>query len=371
MTYEKLHSRTIAALRLLNKLSFLFFVFLSFELAPAYERASINIGGGYSSNLYADSFDIGNSYLVNNIAVSSARIGKTGLRFFYGLSYYEYDTNNRINNFYHAPGIALFGKSSNQNFKWNLNASAGIKDYTDEQSGLDNYRVIVSGDASYYANPATLLKGWYKETISHYNNFGSLDNSEHWIESELVLTFPTKTTARIIPRYVIRDFDDGQEFDWLDFELGFSQSLDIRTGLSASALKRWSGGGSRPLSSYYILSGITPYWDPWDGVQLDLSLKRIFPLAIVSQSESGYWRRRFSYDRLLRDNLPWLRNTSGRTDEGWFLKASLSRQINLNALLSKAVAITFDGGFYSNRSSDRFYKYDFFFLGSNLEIRVF
>ena len=347
-------------------------VIILYDFSAAYQNAAIGIGGGYSGNLYADSFDVGNSYLVNKIALSSTHLKKTKLRLYYGLSYYEYDTNDGIDNFYHVPGIAVYDKSAGQKFKWGAGASAGIKDYTDTRSTLDNQRIFLSGDVSYYTAPGTMLKGQYRGTISNYDDYASLDNAEHWIETEIMLTFPTKTTMRITPRYAIRNFkEDSREFDWLDLELGASQSLDIRTGLSASLMKRWSGGGSRPLSSYFILSGITSYWDPWDGLQAELSIKRILPLAVVSKAEIGYWRRNFSYDSLLQENLWWLAGKSSRIDEGWSVKAGFSRQINLGALIGKAVAVTANAGYYSNHSSDRFYKYDFMFVDSNLEVRLF
>lgn len=179
-------------------------------------------------------------------------------------------------------------------------------------------------------------------------------------------------TLRVDGRYARREFNtDNKTFDWIDGELGFSQSLDLKTGVGGSAMKRWSAGGARPLSSYFILSGITAYQDPWDGYQAEAFVKRILPYAIVSKVEGGYYRRHFRYDAVLQQELPWLAGKAGRTDKGWLIRAHWRRQFNPGNRANRSVAVILDGGCMSNDSDEPFYKYNSLFGNLNLGINLF
>ena len=359
------------------KLSFCLRLTLLFSLiglasGHAYQNLSVNIGGGYAANLYADSFGVGNSYLVNNFALSSTNFEPTRLKLYYSVSYMEHNTNNIINNFFQVLGANLYRRDRAQRFKWGIDIFGAVKNYSDGNSDFNNYRLFLVADAAYYVGPAIQVKGIYRDTRSQFLHFESLDYLEHRLESEVSFTLPSRTTIRGSGGYTTRMFDeDSQRFDWVEIELGASQSIDIRTGVSLSVQRRFSGGGARPISTYFILSGITPYWDPWDGYQAELAIKRILPLAVVSKTGFGYWIREFSYAQLLRERLRWLFNRGGRTDKGLAVKLGLSRQFNLAWGVGRAVAISLNGGFLSNKSDDPFYEYDNYFIDSNLEFKLF
>jgi hypothetical protein len=340
--------------------------------AYAYQNLSAGIGGGYSGNLFADSFAVGNSYMINRVSVSSTNFTKIRLKLYYDLSFYKYDTGDLINNFYHVPGIALYQRRLGQRFKWGVEACAAIKDYISARSKFDNYRIFSNVDASYYFGPGIQAKAFYRLIRSNYNNFADLDNYEHWVDGELIGTLPTKTTLRGIARYSVRRFDADQvTFHWIDTQFGLSQSIDIRTGLSFAFIRRWTPGGERPLASYYIISGITSYWDPWQGNQVEMALKRILPYAIVSKFNGWYWKREFTYDDIMRSQLPWLRDKSGRSDEGWLAGAEFYRQFNLRLPAPESFVLNLKGGYVSNNSDDSFYKYNYFFADFNISISVF
>ena len=357
------------------KINLFIFIFLLVAFCcpvGAYQNLSVGLGGGYAGNLFADSFNIGNSYLVSNLSFASTNFQSAKLRLSYDIYYYEYDTGNHINNIFHAPGIALYRRNLGERFKWGVETFVAIKDYIGNNSGFDNFRVFSSADASFYISPGIQAKGIYKLIRSKYQNYPILDNYEHWATAELVTTLPSKTTMQGTARYSVRRFDEDQvTFHWIDTEFGLSQSLGIRTGLSFSFLRRWSGGGERPLSSYYIISGVTSYWDPWQGNQLDVALKRILPYAIISRTEGAYWKRQFRYDKFMKEQLSWLLNKTGRRDEGWLTKLELSRQYNLRWPAVESFTLNLRGGYISNGSDDSYYKYHYFFTDLNLNIRIF
>jgi hypothetical protein len=353
-------------------LSIFLFSFASLASSNAYQNLSTNIGGGYAANLYADSFAVGNSYLVSGAAFSTTNFQHTHLKAYYGVSYFEYNTNDNINNFFHLLGTSLYRRDITSRFKWGIDIFAAVKDYVDENSDFNNYRVFGVADISYYIKPGLQFKGCYRGIRPDYSHYETLNNFESHFEAELVGTLPSRTTIRGAAKYAFRIFDnDNEGFDWFDGELGFTQSLGIKTGAGLTLLGRISGEGNRPLSTYYILSGITPYWDPWDGFQIELFVKRILPLSIVSRLDTGYWSRKFEYDLTLRRRFPWLLRKAGRTDRGWIAKLGLSRQLNLGWSVGRSVAISLNGGYLSNGSDDPFYEYDNYFLDSNLEIRIF
>ncbi len=350
----------------------LLFCLLGLAPAHAYQNLSAIVGGGYAANLYADSFGVGNSYLVNGLAFSSTNFEPTHLRLYYNISYLEHNTNDIVNNFFQVLGANLFRRDRGGRFKWGIDLFAAAKNYSHGNSDFNNYRIFLVADASYYLSPALQVSGSYRDTRANFLHFESLDYFEHRIEAEATLTLPTRTTIRGSAAYSTRSFDeDSRRFDWADAELGASQSIDIRTGLSLSVRRRFSGAGSRPISTYFILSGITPYWDPWDGYQAEFSVKRILPLAVVSRAEFGYWHREFSYDQLLRERLRWLFSRAGRTDKGWMMKLALTRQYNFAWRVGRATILTLAGGYLSNRSDDPFYEYDDYFIDTNLEFRLF
>jgi hypothetical protein len=348
------------------------FLFVSIAPAYAYQNLSVNVGGGYAANLYADSFNFGNSYLVNNVAFSSTNFESTRLKLYYSVSYLEHNTNDIINNFIQVLGANLYNRDRGNRFKWGIDLYAATKNYAVGNSDFNNYRIFLVADAAYYISPALQVKGIYRDTRSKFLHFESLDYLEHRLESEAAWTLPSRTTIRGSAAYTTRMFDeDSKRFDWFEVELGASQSVDIRTGISLSAQRRFAGGGTRPISTYFILSGITPYWDPWDGYQAELSIKRILPLAIVSKAEFGYWIREFSYDPLLRERLRWLFRRAGRTDDGWLVRLGLTRQQNIGWKVGRAAILAIGGGFLSNNSDDPFYEYDNYFIDANLELRLF
>jgi hypothetical protein len=340
--------------------------------AKAFQNLSANVGGGYAANLFADSFEVGNSYIVNGVALSSTNLQPARLKTYYNLSYYEYNTSDRIDNFQHLLGAALFRRELQRRFKWGIDLWGTLKDYVASGAGFSNYRVFLRVDGVFYVRPWLAAKGLYRTMWSTYTSYGDLDNVEHRAEMEAAVTFPSRTTARAAVKYGIRLFKkDNEKFDWIEAEIGASQSIDMRTGVSASILGRFSGKGSRPLSTYFILSGITSYWDPWSGFQADVSIKRILPYGVVSKVDIGYWSREFAYNRLLRERIQWLTRRSGRTDEGWLVRLGIGRQYNLNWHWGRAIAVTVNGGYLSNDSDDPFYKYENYFADAGLEFRIF
>jgi len=351
----------------------IFFLFLAFcSRAGAYQNLTANIGGGYVGNLFADSFNIGNSFIWNNVSFSSTSFQKIKLKLYYGISYYNYNTDNPINNIFHVPGVTLYKKNQDGRFKWGIDTFATIKDYVSANSSFDNYRIFTVADVSYYLVPGFQARTLYSLTRSKYLSYGVLDNIEQSAEAGIVATLPHRTTLRGTGRYSARRFDTDQiTFHWVDTEFGLSQSIDIRTGLSFTFLKRWSKGGERPLASYYIISGITSYWDPWSGNQVEIALKRILPYAILCKIVGGSWNKSFLYDQYLRDQLSWLKNKSGRRDEGWLVRAELGRQYGLRLPVTESIKINMRGGYLSNHSGDRFYTYNNFMADLNLEIHIF
>ena len=350
-----------------------FFLFLVVcGSADAYENLSVGLGGGYGGNLFADSFQIGNSYLTNSLSFSSVNFQAVKFRLRYDLSYTNYNTDNFINNVIHTPGIALYNRDRDRRLKWGINALATLKDYVDKNSNFDNYRFFGIADASYYIKSFLQAKALYKFTRSRYDNYASLDNIEHWVEAELVATLPSKSTLRGGARYGVRQFDEELiTFHWYDTEFGFSQSLDARTGLGITCLRRWSKGGTRPLSSYYIISGITSFWDPWKGDHVEIFVKRILPLGVLSRLEAGYWNRRFAYDDILRAQLGWLDDRYGRRDEGWTIRIEINRQQNLAWRIARSIKIGLAGGYSSNGSDDPYYEYNNFAAQTMIEIQIF
>ncbi len=354
--------------------------------AIAYQNISVGLGGGYSGNLFSDSFAVGNSYLLNNISLSTVHFSDIRLKVYYDLSYYQYDTGDFINNLFHVPGIALYRRDPAQNLKWGVEIAAALKDYIDKEANYDNWRLLATGDISYYILPGLQIKGKYRAIKSGYDDYEILDNLEHLGEAEVAATFPSKTTVRGSMRYGRRAFDEedlapsrpgmipvthDNKYDWVEAELGASQSLGMKTGVSLLFTNRWSSSGARPLFSYYIISGITSYWDPWDGFQSELALKRILPFAVVSKLKAGYWDRKFTYDDKLTLRLPWLRGKTGRRDRGWSAGLELNRQFGRKLFISRSLSVSIGAGYTSNDSDDPFYDYEYLSATSNLTIRIF
>jgi hypothetical protein len=353
----------------LKRLVFLTLILQTPVLAS--QNLDVSIGGGYSGNLFADSFSIGNSYLANGLSFSSINFNKIKFKLYYDFYYYQYDTGDLINSTIHLPGITVYRRSQGEKLKWGVDMFAAVKDYIDARALFDNARYFASGDISYYFSPGFQFKLLYRAGKSDYKNYGSLNYLEHLAESEAIATFPTKTTFRGLLRYCQRNFDLETSYYWFDEEFGISQSLGSRTGLSIRLLNRWSGNGIRPIPSYRIISGISSYWDPWRGIQLESGLRRILPWEIVGNLNAGYWQRIFTYDDELRFRFPWLRLHPGRTDRGWISKLELNRQFKLGLPLPRLFNFTIAFGYIDNRSDDPYYKYHYFFAGTNLKIKIF
>jgi hypothetical protein len=273
---------------------------------------------------------------------------------------------------FQIPGIAVYQRSRNSRFRWGISSYLSFKDYTNSQTSFDSRRFYGIADGSYYLTRGIQAKAQYKFNRFQYSNYSSLDIIEHTLETELVGTMPTKTTLRGTLRYGVRQFDEDKiTFHWYDTESAVSQSLDSKTGISLVFSHRYSSGGTRPLSTYNIISGITSFWDPWKGNLVDLSLKRILPFAIVMKIDSEYWNRRFSYDPIIRNQFWWLRYTEGRWDEGWLSRADLSYQFNKFFLIKRTVRLSAIAGYNSNNSNDSYYDYDGIFAQGRLEIQIF
>ena len=342
------------------------------QSAEAYPGLTFETGGGYSSNLYADSFSLGDSYMIGGFSLSDTEFKTTKLTLFYSLSYYQYDTRNSINQFNHLGGITLFRKQRGEKIKWALDLAGTYRNYAEINSDYNNYRIFARGNASYYIKPTLQFKLLYQYSKSAYSGFSNLDHYQHLLEGELVKTFPTRTTARANAQYLYRKFDyDASTVDWLDLEFKLSQSIDIKTGISGSGMIRFAGSGTRPISSYYFISGITSYWDPWDGYQLNLSMKRIMPWGIIGVVDLSYWNRKYSYSEILQSEFEWLSGVENRQDNGWAIGLDINRQINLYNMLGRAVRLSLTPGYVSNSSDDHYYKYNYFYIQTSVKLDIF
>lgn len=340
----------------------------------AYSRPGLkaSLGAGYSDNLYADSFGLGNSYLYNALELSSTHFQKTRVSFSYELTYHEYDTNNLINNFMHSPGFSIYRSLRGSRFNWSLTTRGYFKKYTDDLSTFDNNKIRIDLYASYYLRSGLQLKGNYQGELSSYAEYDVLENTSHLFEMEASKTFPSRTTLNLGLAHTLRGFEDGNTtYSWTDIGFKIAQSINSRTGLSAGYLERFSSDGSRPLSTFYIISGVSSYWDSWEGRQARLSLKRILPSAILSRTELLWWNRKFNYDEEISQELPWLQGKSSRFDYGFALYSNLRRQFNLRRGYGKYIAITLSGGYNKNISDDDYYSFENYYLECGLEYSVF
>jgi len=332
---------------------------------------SATTGAGYSNNLYADSFSLGNSYLYNGIKLSSTHFDRTRVRLFYELTYYEYDTKNIINNLSHSPGLAVYRTIRGSRFKWNFTTRGYIKKYTDDLSTFDNNRIRFDLDGSYFLMRGLQVQGGYQGELSSYADYDVLENSRHRFEIDMARTFPSKTTLNISAAHTLRNFKDGNtSYNWTDIGFKIAQSLDIRTGISLSYLERFSSDGSRPLSTFYIISGVSAYWDSWEGRQAILSLKRILPSAILSRTELLWWNRKFNYDQQISEELPWLAGKSSRFDYGFAIFSYLRRQFNLRPGFGKYVALSLTGGLIKNWSDDDYYRFDNYYIECQFDYSI-
>jgi hypothetical protein len=362
----------LATRKLLDKILITIFLLLLYSFAGAYTSISVETGGGYSGNLYADSFSIGDSYLLGGLSIANTSLKTTKFRIYYSLDYYEYDTRNSINQFDHLAGISLFRKKIGDKLNWGIDIAGAYRDYTDENSEYDNNQLYVRGNFAYYLVPGLQVKSLYQFESSSYSGFDNLNNNQHRFDAEVIKTFPSRTTARIKTQYFYRQFTiDNSAVDWLDLEFKLSQSLDLRTGASGSATVRFAGDGTRPLSSYFYISGVTPYWDPWDGYQLNLSLKRIFRWGILGTFDFDYWDRTFHYSESQQNELPWLAGKSSRHDRGWVLRADINRQFNLYGKIGRDIRIRILPGYLSNDSDDSYYDFKYFYINAIAEINIF
>lgn len=328
-------------------------------------------GFGYANNLYADSFAVGNGYLYNGLSLSSTHFSQVKARIFYELIYFEYDTDNLINNFVHTPGIAVFQTRRGSRFKWSVSARGAIKDYADKLSTFDNNRWLLEADGSYYVARGLLARAAYGASLSSYADYDVLNNSQHALELELIKSFITKTSLHLNIDYTLRSFSEGgSNYNWLDLGLKIAQSLDIRTGVSLSYANRFSSPGSRPLSTFFIISGVSAYWDSWDGHQAQLAIKRILPAAIVSNVNLTGAYRKFTYDREISEQLPWLQGKTSRIDKVYAAEINLRRQFNLHCGYGKYVAILLAAGYSTSHSTDSYYSFDSYYADLRLSYSV-
>lgn len=356
-------------MRHLISVFFLFFIFSTAIFAGQY--LSAGLGGGYSSNLFADSFAIGNSYTQLNATYSGTSFNKVKLKYYCDYVYYTYDVGDVLNNFILTSGIGLADRDRSKQLNWGIETYGAMKDYVDPDLDFDNSRYYLTADMSYYFLPGFQGRILYALTKSDYQFYGSLNYLEHQAECEIVTTLPTRTTFRGKARYASRSFDLGGDYYWIDEELAVSQSIDIKTGFNIKLKNRWSGDGRRPLSSYYVISGITSYWDPWRGSQVETSIKRIMPYAIVSTLELCYWSRIFTYDKILQQRLTWLDGADGRKDQGWTARIVFDRQLAVNLPVPQIINLTITGGYSDNHSNDDYYNYRYYYVTTNLRVRVF
>ena len=285
--------------------------------------------------------------------------------------YYQYDTGNSINQFDHLAGLALFRKQVGERIKWSVNLAGTYRDYTDAITNYDNYKLYASGNLTYYIAGGAQANLNYQLKQMQYVDFDNLNHLEHRLSMFLSKTLPSRTTIKGSLEYSSRNFDiDNSNVDWFDLELKLSQSIDIRTGVAGSGMVRFAGSGTRPLSSYYIISGVTSYWDPWDGYQLNLFGKRILPQGIIGVANFYYWHRQFDYTDTQTDELPWLSPTGKRIDDGQQVEVELTRQINLNGKFSRALRIGLVGGYLANDSDDPYYDYNYYYMNVSLKLEI-
>ncbi len=349
----------------------IFFIYPSPSAFSA-TKLSFDVGGGYVGNLYADSFSVSNIYLLNTISASYYRPGKVALNCGYGLSYYEYDSNNIINNLYHTATISVFDKRRNRKTKWALTGFASLKDYTDESSTYNNMKLSIKAEFSNYPRSSLQIIGDYRLGYSDYANYDILRNIEHQARIGLSKTFQSKTTVKTTVIYGVRSFPDGgSSFDWTGARINMSQSVNLKTGIAVIYFHRWSSDDTRPLSSFYIISGVTSYWDPWDGDQFDMSIKRILPRAVLSKLNFRLWRREFSYDQKMQSEIPWLEGKPGRVDSGWSANLKLDRQFNIERIFVRSIKTSLMAGYLANKSDDDYYEFNDHIIKGNSRINIF
>jgi len=345
---------------------------LSSQSVYSYQSLSVETGIGYSGNLFADSFAVGDTYLMTAVSLSTTEFKTTKLYLFYGLSYYNYIDRNSINRMDHLAGLSIFRKNIGDRLKWSLNAYGNYRDYTDENTVYDNYRMTINSNLAYYPVSLLQLKLFLQARISSYLDISDLDHKEYYGQAEIIKTFPTKTTLRARAQYAYRQFDvDQKSVDWVNLNIKLSQSIGIWTGLSLSGNVRLAGNGTRPLSSYTYISGITPYWDPWDGFNLKFALKRIFPWGIIATANVDYWKREYDYSQTQQDEFYWLSGQDGRQEDGWDLILTSKRQFNIFGKIGPTLILHFNTGYISNKSDDPYYNYDYLFTQLSLKYNIF
>lgn len=318
---------------------------------------SVALEQGYNSNLFNDSLEFDDSYtsIITDILVYPFEIAEIDI---FG-DFYKYSKFNDLSNFNGGFSVTLIPTDVYCRSQIYLNSSLAFLNYGNDFK-IYNTRTINANSSWNYllSNKVTTKIGVGASSVS-YTSSTSVDDRILYGFAGFNLTFFSKNSFDFETAYYNKKFLTDDSFNsknsYVDLLARYSRPLSSSLGFKLSYLHRILSDAEDTFMPGFTVDYLSPWATLWSGEEVNLSLKKIFPQAIVVSLQYTYNNKEYINQLELDSSSQSMYSTSYREDYSNAYYLTIEKEISLN---SKILIPQLYIYMQNNNSSNNYYTYN-------------
>lgn len=353
-------------------LPYMFLLILTgYSLTGAEVVTFLNLGSGYSDNIFYDSLQSEDSYTKAGGTIEfypSSSIQISG----YG-QYSAYKTNNDLTNIYAGGSINVIPTSELSPVTIVLGGDFSFQQFGEYYRVYNQNSYKVQSQAIYKVGQKFVLNSRvsYSEVKYLNSDYGSRQgitlsgglNFVPWgqnslkfgVDSYLGSYKPQIQEANSGTNGRNNRGDDLTDYRLVDLSIRYSRPLNKRTGFSVTYENRKIRHQDNFMANDFELDNLSPFSNLWEGSGVSAYMKHFFPHQFTLVLSGGYLDKSFIDVVSYTDTTLTTIQTSSRDDQNIYIYTSLSKPIAIGDanILTPSVIVRYS----SNSSSDPLYDY--------------
>ncbi len=333
------------------------FVTLLSPFVMSDSMTALAVDGGYSSNLFNDSFAISDSYttLSSDLLIYPNEMFELNL--FGDLTLYSQTTG--LTNLLGGASFTYIPTDETMKSQLYFNSTVSFVRYGTEFNLYNNAVISGSGSWNYQLSKKVLSKIGVGASSKKYTSTSSVTDKLYYLFGGLNLTLFSKITLYVEGAYYGKEFTTDDLFDsnnsYVDYVARLSRPLGNSLGLNVSYLKRTMDSNDETYMPGFTIDYLSPWATLWGGEEVRFSLKKILPNEFVMTLGASYSEKSY-IDQLETDLIDeTLTSIYSRDDEISSYFIQIERKIyNESSLIIPRFSI----GYLDNSSSIDLYNYD-------------
>ncbi len=328
---------------------------------------SLSIDGGYSSNLFNDSFAISDSYTTLSSDLLTYPSEMLELNAFGDLKLYSQTSG--LSNFLGGVSVTFIPTSALMKSQLYFNSSVSMLRYGTDFSSYNNAIISGSGSWSYQLSQKLLstLGGGAKSV--NYTNTTSVTDKMYYFFGGLNATLLTNNSFYFEAAFYQKDFTTDDSFNsansYLDLFMRFSRPIGNSVGLNISYLNRNLETEDEAYMPGFTIDYLSPWSTLWGGDEISISLKKIFRNQFIMTLGASYSEKAY-IDQLESDlgEIP-VFTIFSRSDKSNVYSIHIEKSFNSERSI---IAPRLSVSFIENSSDIDLYDYDKILFNGSINI---